>query len=75
MEVDDQERPFLSIKEFGELMGVKPARANTLAHQLGIAIRVGERRLLVPRAAVEALGNTAVARARAIATAGLQPAE
>lgn len=55
-----QTREFLSIREFGQLIGVKPARANELAHQLGIAIRIGERRLLVPRKAVDALIETAV---------------
>jgi hypothetical protein len=60
-------RLFLNIPEWGALMGWKPARAYQMAHQLGIAIRISERRWVIPRAAIEALARPAIERAEQLA--------
>jgi len=57
-----EQREFLTVREFGELIGVKEARANEIVHELGIAVRIGQRRLLVPRRAIDALIESAVLR-------------
>lgn len=64
-------KPFLSIAEFGQLFEppLGRARAYALAHELGVALRLGQRKLVVPRRAIEELESAAVARARGVLAA------
>ncbi|MGI8914861.1 MAG: helix-turn-helix domain-containing protein [Chloroflexota bacterium] len=56
--------PFLSVEEFGKLIGVKRARAHVLITSGAVAsVRLG-RRIYVPRRAVEAMIDDSIARAR-----------
>lgn len=70
MEAPSHPKPFISVPEWGRSYFDPPlgrARAYALAHQLGLAIRLGERKLVIARRAAEELATTAVERARRIA--------
>lgn len=63
--------PFMSIPDWGRTYFDPPlgrARAYALAHELGLAVRLGQRKLVVPRRAADELATVAVERARQIAT-------
>jgi hypothetical protein len=60
---------FISVPEWGRTYFTPPlgrARAYELAHELGLALRLGERKLVIPRRALEELTAGAVERARQI---------
>jgi hypothetical protein len=59
-----EEREFLTVPEWGRLIGVRSSQAYLRAHQLGVLVRIGPRSLRVPRRAVDALGEAAVEHAR-----------
>lgn len=62
--------PFITVPQWGREYFEPPlgrARAYALAHELGLAIRLGERKLVIPRRAADELASAAIARARQIA--------
>lgn len=68
----DANKPFLSIPQWGVQFFDPPlgrARAYALAHELGLAIRLGERKLVVSRRAAEELAVPTIERARQVAAA------
>lgn len=72
MEPTSQPKPFISVPEWGREYFDPPlgrARAYALAHQLGIATRLGQRKLVIARRAADELAAPAVQRARAAAEA------
>lgn len=64
MEPTGPTKPFLTIPEFGALIGVGRARAYQVVRELGVGIRLSERRWVVPRRVLDELGAPAVERAR-----------
>lgn len=62
--------PFLSVQQWGREFFDPPlgrAASYRLAHELGLAIRLGERKLVIARRAADELATPTVERAREVA--------
>ncbi len=67
------EPQYISVEEAGKMLGLKRARAyQVLVKNLNLAVRISSRRVLVPIAAMQALQQASIQRARAGGLAGAQ---